>query len=87
MEESHQSFIEIGLCPVHITNNSFKAIWNVLKPIFDLDQVATDLYFFFKRSAARREDYKVAENITEITVPYMKKHVKSRWLNIDRSLL
>ena len=80
MEESHQSFIDIETCPLHITNNSFKAILNVLKPIFDLDQVATDLHFFFKRSAARREDYK-------ITTHYMKKHVKSRWLSIDRSLL
>ena len=78
--ESHQSFIDIGTCPLHITNNSFKAILNVLKPIFDLDQVATDLHFFFKRSAARREDYK-------ITTHCMKKHVKSRWLSIDRSLL
>ena len=77
MEESHQSFIDIGLYPLHITNNSFKTIWNVLKPIFDLDQVATDLHFFFKRSAARREDYKMVENITEITVHYMK-HVKLR---------
>ena len=53
MGESHQSFIDIGTCPLHITNNSFKAILNVIKPIIDLDQVATDLHFFFKRSATR----------------------------------
>ena len=64
MGESHQSFIAIGTCPLHITNNSFKAILNVIKPILDLDQVATDLHFFFKRSAARQEDYKMVENIT-----------------------
>ena len=33
-------------------NKSFKAILNVLKPFPDLDQAATDLHFFFKRSAA-----------------------------------
>ena len=43
-------------------NNSFKAILNVSKPILDSDQVATDLHFFFKRSTARREDYKMVEN-------------------------
>ena len=86
MEESHQSFIDIGACQLHITNNSFRAILNVLKPVFDLDQVATDLHFFFKRFAARR-DYKVVENIIEITTHYMKKHVESRWLSIDRSLV
>ena len=87
MEESHQSFIGIGICPLHIINNSFKAILNVLKPILDLDQVATDLHFFFKRSAADRTDYKIVENITEITKHYMKKHVESRWLSIDRSIV
>ena len=87
MEESYQSFIDIRTCPLHITNNSFKAILNVLKPILDLYQVATDLHFFFKRSAFRREDYKMVENITEITTHYMKKHVGSRWLSIDLSLV
>ena len=87
IEESHQSFIDIGTCPLHITNNSFKAILNVIKPILDLDQVATDLHFFFKRSAIRREDYKMVENITEITTRYMKKHVESGWLSIDRLLV
>ena len=87
IEESHQSFIDIGTCPLNITNNSFKAILNVLKTILDLDQVATDLHFFFKRSGARREDYKLVENITEITTRYMKKHVESRWLSIGHSLV
>ena len=61
IEESHQGFIDIETCPLHITSNSFKAILNVLKLILDLDQVATDLHFSFKRSAARREDYKMVE--------------------------
>ena len=67
--------------------NSFKAILNVIKPILDLDQVATNLHFFFKRSAARREVYKVVGNITEITTHYIKMHVESCSLSIDRSLV
>ena len=74
MEESHQSFIDIGTCPLHITNNNFKVILNVLKSILGLVQVITDLQFFFKRSAARQKDYKVVENITEITTHYISKH-------------
>ena len=87
IEESHQSFIDIGICPLHVTNNSFKAILNVLKTILDLDQVPTDLYFLFKRPDGRREDYKMVENTTEITTHYMKKHVESRWLSIGHSLV
>ena len=29
----------------------------------------------------------MVENITEITTHYMKKHVESRWLSADRSLV
>ena len=58
-----------------------------LKSIIHLDQIATDLHFFYKRSAARREDYKQVEQITEVTVWYMKKHVESRRVIIDRSLV
>ena len=74
MKESHQSFIDIGTCPLHITSNNFKAILNVLKPILGLVQVITDLQFFFKRSAVRRKDYKVVEIVTEITTHYISKH-------------
>ena len=72
---------------LHITNNSFKAILNILKPILDLDQVATNLHSFFKRFAAPRENYKFVENITEITTHYMKKHAESCGLSIDLSLV
>ena len=64
--------------------NSFKAILNVIKPILDLDQVATNLHLHF---AARREVYKVVGNITEITTHYIKMHVESCSLSIDRSLV
>ena len=87
MKESHQSFIDFGTCPFHLTNNSFKAILNVLKPILDLSKVTTDLHFFRKRFASCREDYKMVKKIIEITIHYMKKHIESRWLSIDLSLV
>ena len=87
LEKKSQDFIDIGSCPLHIANNGFKKALDEIKSIIDLNEIATDLHFFFKRSAARREDYKLAEEITETTVWFMKKHVESRWLSIDRSLV
>ena len=52
-----------------------------------MDQVATDLYYFFKTSDAHRQDYKMVENITKITTHYMKNHVESRSLSIGHSPL
>lgn len=76
-KESEHSLIDIGSCPLHVTNNSFKFLLNILKPSIDLDSVATDLHFFFKRSAAQRGYYKIVESISKVTTHYMKKHVES----------
>ena len=86
VEKAH-SFFNIGSCLLHIVQNTFKKVLTVLKPAIDLDLIATDLHFFFKRSAARRQDYKMVEEITETTVWYLKKHVDLRWLSIDRSVV
>lgn len=87
LDESDQGrgIIDIGSYPLHIVSNT--SILTYLKPVIDLDLFATDLNFFFKRSAARREDFMIVETITEITTHYMKKHVESRWLSIDKSLV
>ena len=87
LSKKGRQFIDIGSCPLHIANNAFKKALVGLKVVDDVDQIATDLHFFFKLSAARREDYKLMEEITEVTAFYMKKHVESRWLSIDRPLV
>ena len=87
LAEKAYSFFNIGSCPLHIVKNAFKKVLTVLKPVIDLDLIATDLHFFFKRSTARRQDYKMVEEITEITVWSLKKHVDSRWLSINLSLV
>ena len=87
LAEKAHSFFSIGLCLLHIVNNAFRKVLTVLKLVIDLDLIATDLHFFFKWSAARRQDYKMVEEITEITAWYLKKHVDLRWLSIDRSVV
>ena len=84
--KAHKS-IDIDSCPLHIVNNVFKKALVELQSIIELDQISADLHFFFKRSAARLEDYILIKQITEVTVWYMKEHVESRWLSIDRSLI
>ena len=82
LAEKAHSFFNIGSCPLHIVNNAFKKVLSVLKLVIDIDLIATDLHFFFKQSAAQRQDYRMVEEITEITEWYFKKHVDSRWLSI-----
>lgn len=81
------SFLSIGSCNLHTVNNGFGKGINVLKEIVDLDQFAIDLNFFFKLSAARREDFEKVSSLTEITTQYMLKHCTTRWLSIKKVLL
>ena len=87
--KAETSFLDIGSCNLPAVNNSFGKAVQVLKDleIIDLDQFAIDLHFFFKLSAARREDYAKIAELTDITAVYMMKHVQTRWLSIEKVLV
>ena len=80
-------FICIGSCPLHIVNNSFGEGMGSLRAVINLDQFAIDLHFFFKYSAARREDFLQIRDITDVTVQYVLRHCQTRWLSIERVLV
>ena len=42
---------------------------------------------FFKYSAARREDYKDLESLTNETTHFVLKHCQTRWLSLDKVLV
>ena len=44
----------------------------------DIEQVLIQVYFFFKYSSARREDYKEMKNLTDITAEYLLKYCSIR---------
>ena len=51
-------FLDVGTCSIHIANNAFLEGIECLKGNVNADHLATDLYFFFKLSAAKRKDYR-----------------------------
>lgn len=53
---------------------------------FDFDGFICDLVFFFKRSSARKEDFKMMELVTEVETEFLLKHVSSRWLTLKKAL-
>ena len=55
-----------------------------LKETLDVKQLLIDVYFFFKYSSARREDYKEMENLTDVTAEYLLKYCSTRWLYIGK---
>ena len=45
------------------------------------------MHGFFSKSAARRIEFKVVSEITDVTALFMIKHVKTRWLSLEKVLL
>ena len=57
-----------------------------MKDYVNVDQFAIDLHFFFKLSAARREDYRGVSKLTDVTTHYVIKHCQTCWLSLDEVL-
>ena len=55
--------------------------------IVDLDEVAIAFHFFFKYSAARREQYTACHEITGVTAKMMEKHCLTQWLILEKVLV
>ncbi|KAG8192189.1 hypothetical protein JTE90_009953 [Oedothorax gibbosus] len=72
--------VNVDTCTLHKVHNCFsKALENLP---FDIDEFATDLFGFFKLSAARREDLLGIEKLLECEEKFLIRHVSSRWLSL-----
>ena len=75
--------LSFGSCNLHIVNNAFRKGFEKLSEYSEIDldhYFAVDLYFFFKFSAARREDYEKMSDITDVCAKYKLKHSTTRRL-------
>ena len=74
--------IDIGTCSLHPVHTSFTK--GLSKLSFDVDQFSNDIFFWFKLSAGRREDYAEVqiEELMEQSGQYFVRPVSSRWLSL-----
>ncbi|CAL4218681.1 unnamed protein product, partial [Meganyctiphanes norvegica] len=79
------SFLKLGSCGLHITHNGFRK--GITEFGFDFETFVCDINYFFKSSAARRQDYKLMEIFTEIEAKYALKHTRVRWLSMKHPIL
>ena len=79
--------LDVGTCSLHSVNNAFGEGIKRMKSLIDLDEFSIDLHFFFKYSAARREDYKDLESLTGETSQFVLKHCQTRRLSLDKVLV
>jgi len=73
--------VDIGSCNLHKVHNAFgKGL-----AIFGHDAVdlALKLFYWFKHSAARRDDLKIVQFALELDSIFLLRHVESRWLSLQ----
>lgn len=80
--KKNKIILNVGSCPLHIIHNCF--LKGLAKVDFDYDGFPHDVWFFFKYSSARREDYKLSSLCTDIDAHNLLRHVNSRWLSLKK---
>ena len=73
-EEFHTTPVNIGSCGIHTVHNSFKA--GVVATEWSISPLLSSLYYHFKDSPARREDYVKVTGNSQLPL----KFVSNRWL-------
>ena len=82
----HAEFLKLRSCNLRHVHNAFRAGLKEMKT-FDVDELINDVTYFFKLSSARREDYKLSEEMTEIETRMMLRHTSTRWVTMKKSCL
>ena len=79
--------LDVGTYSIHIANNTFLEGFKCSKDNVNIGQFATDLHFFSKLSAVRREDYRGVSELTDVTTYYVIKHCQTRRLSLGKVLV
>ncbi|CAF2854754.1 unnamed protein product [Rotaria sp. Silwood2] len=73
--------ISIGSCPLHVIHVSFRKGFK--STVWFIDESINDIWFWFSRSSARREDFiSAANSINETYSRFLSRFVVTRWIEV-----
>jgi hypothetical protein len=78
LKDESTSILRLGTCSLHPAHTGFKK--GLAELNFSFESFFCDIHFFFKLSAARREDYAGMEAVTNIVAAFALKFSATRWL-------
>jgi len=82
LTDSHlPMMVDIGSCNLHKVHNAFAKGLVVFGQ--DAEDLALKLFYWFKHSAARREDLQIVQFALELDSIHLLRHVESRWLSLQ----
>lgn len=80
----HPGLTDIGSCNMHIVHNSFGKGIDEYGTV--VEHLCLNLYYLFKHSAARREEYKSLQIDLDIEANRFQRHTEVRWLSLGPSV-
>lgn len=75
-----KGLVDIGFCTIHTAHNAFRSA--IQKYGLECEELAIDLYYFFKISACRREDFDKVQVELNLDETCFIRYVQSRWLTL-----
>ena len=75
-----RELVDTGPCQLHVVHNSFRK--GVEGYGSDVENLCIDMYYFFKLSPPRREDYADVQQKLNLDEFVFLWHVQSRWLSL-----
>ena len=79
-EHFKRQLVDTGSCQIHVAHNSFRKGIEAYGEA--IENLCIDLFYFFKLSASRREDYLAIQQKLDLEEIVFLRHVESRWLSL-----
>ena len=79
-EHFKRQLVDTGSCQIHVAHNSFRKGIEAYGEA--IENLCIDLFYFFKLSASRREDYLVIQQKLDLDEIVFLRCVESRWLSL-----
>jgi len=81
IQDINKDIVDIGTCNIHKTHNAFSAAFEALHS--SIESLGLEVFQCFKYSAAKREDYELAQAKVKVTSHFFLRHVESRWTTLE----
>ena len=81
IQDINKDIVDIGTCNIHKTHNAFSAAYEAFDS--SIETLGLEVFQCFKHSAAKREDYELAQAKVKVTAHFFLRHVESRWTTLE----
>lgn len=84
VKDLNDKMLDIPTCCLHKVHNSFSTALSAFGD--DVELLIIDLYYYFKHSSAKSDDFRSLQSQLDLPEKVLVKHCSSRWLTLEHSI-